>query len=313
MSSQPSENDSTRPLRITYLMGAGHSGSSLLGVVLGNCEGFFYAGEVEEWLAKGGAARWGGGERTRFWERVRERVSEVPPQLRGGAANRLIERSSVLLQPERWAARRRLLPAYLSLQQELLRAIAETSGARNIIDSSHFPLRARELEKLPGVEVYLVFLVREPQEVVASHLRGISPHEVAERRARSVTTNAGLWLTQLVSVLVFLRHPRRRRVFVRHEQLLADPERVLSELLERLDSRSALPDLGALEVGTPLEGNWMLRGATIALRRSGGAASHASARASRLTAVAQWPWRLVHSLLSPAIPDPPPDRYDRAR
>ena len=33
-----------------YVMGAGHSGSTILGVALGNCAETLYAGEVEEWL-----------------------------------------------------------------------------------------------------------------------------------------------------------------------------------------------------------------------------------------------------------------------
>lgn len=295
------------PVRVTYVMGAGHSGSSILGVALGNCEGFFYAGEVEEWLAKGGVPRWGDPVRARFWEQVGEQAGEVEPQLRGAAAGRLIERSSALLRLDRRPARRRLLGAYGRAQERLFAAIARVSGAVNIVDTSHFPLRARELAKLQGIELYLVFLVRDPQRVVASHLRGISPHEVAERRARILTANAGLWLTQLLSVLVFLAHPRRRRVFVRHEQLLADPEGVLRELLDRLGTDAPLPDLTALAVGTPLEGNWMLGEGTVALQRS----RVRPRRFSTLTAVLQAPWQLVLSLLAPAV-TAPAGRYDRA-
>ncbi|HTW43567.1 MAG TPA: sulfotransferase [Solirubrobacteraceae bacterium] len=284
-------------LRVVYVMGAGHSGSSLLGVVLGNCQDFFYAGELEEWLAKGGVSRWGGEARTRFWETVRERVGEPPAELRGARASRYIERSSALLRVDGWATRRRLLGPYRRLQGELLRAIAQTSGAANIVDTSHFPLRARELAKVEGVDLHLVFLVRDAQSVVASHVHGISPHEVPERRARVLTSNAGLWLTLLVSVIVFLRHPRERRTFLRHEQLLADPERVLRELLERLGSHAPPPDLDALDVGLPLEGNRMLTGGTIALARS----RSRPRRWSLLTAVLQWPWRLVLTRMQPAI------------
>jgi hypothetical protein len=291
-------------LKVVYVMGAGHSGSSILGVVLGNCEDFFYAGEVEEWLAKGGSSRWGGEERTRFWETVRERVGEPPAELRGGAASRYIERSSALLRLDAWPTRRRMLGSYRRLQGELFQAIAQTSGATHIVDTSHFPLRARELAKLEGIELHLVFLVRDPQRVVASHLHGISPHEVPERRARILTTNAGLSLTLLASVLVFLRHPRERRTFVRHEQLLADPEGVLRALLERLGSNAPLPDLNALDVGLPIEGNRMLRGGTIALERS----QPRVRRSSPLTTMLQSPWKFILARLRPAVANA---RYDR--
>jgi hypothetical protein len=298
MPAEPSANHRARTVRIAYVMGAGHSGSSILGVILGNCEDFFYAGEVEEWLAKAGASRWGGAERTRFWDTVREHMTDPPAELLGGGANRCIERASALLRFDLWPARRRMLPDYRRVQEQLFQVISQTAAAANVVDTSHFPLRARELRKLDGVECYLVFLVRDAQSVVASHLQGISEHEVAERRARILTTNIGLWLTQLLSVIVFLSHPRERRAFVSHEQLLADPEGALGELLGHLGSSSPLPDLSALEVGVPLEGNRMLRAGTIALAP----ARPRPRRFSLLTAVLQWPWTLVFSRLQPAIP-----------
>lgn len=285
----------SRP-NVIYVMGAGHSGSSILGVALGNCRGFFYAGEVEEWLTKGGAARWGGSDRTRFWSAVRDEMDTPPARLQGGAANRFVERSSSALRLDRWPARRRMISDYRRVAEDLFRAIAGASGARNIVDTSHFPLRARELRTLQGIELYLVFLVRDPQSVVASNVRELSPHEVAERRFRILTTNAGLWLTQLLSVIVFLRHPRQRRLFVRHEAFVGDPGGVLRQLLDMTGSPAPIPDLSELDTGMPLEGNWLLRSTTIALD---GSVSQRP-RWSRLTALLQLPWELVYPLLGPS-------------
>ena len=97
--------------------------------------------------------------------------------------------------------------------------------------------------------------------------------------------NANLWLTQLLSVLVFLRHPRERRMFVRHEDFLADPEGCCRQILERVGSDAELPDLGALTIGSPLQGNRLIRSEQIALepaprgRRPGLAADDAPAAA----------------------------------
>ncbi|HEX4467726.1 MAG TPA: hypothetical protein VH025_11110, partial [Solirubrobacteraceae bacterium] len=40
--------------KVLYVMGAGRSGSTILGVMLGNCEGIFYAGELDKWLPREG-------------------------------------------------------------------------------------------------------------------------------------------------------------------------------------------------------------------------------------------------------------------
>ncbi len=47
-------------------MGAGRSGSTTLGVTLGNCAGVLYAGELDNWLARSGTPL-ESPERLRFW------------------------------------------------------------------------------------------------------------------------------------------------------------------------------------------------------------------------------------------------------
>jgi Sulfotransferase family len=280
--------------QVIYVMGAGHSGSTILGVALGNCAGVFYAGEVDEWLLKG-SGRWGGEQRTDFWEAVRRETGDVAEGLRGDAVNRLIERSSAALRLDRWPRRRRLLPGYRRATERLFGSIARVAGAEYVVDTSHFPLRARQLQRLRGVELHLVLLVRDPQAVVESNVRELSRHEVAERRVRVLGTNLGLWLTQLLSIYVFLRQPRARRMFVRYEDFVAEPAGVLRQLLDHAGSDAALPDFDALAVGVPLEGNRLLAAETISIK----APRAPMARWSRLTTVLQQPWRAALACLRP--------------
>jgi hypothetical protein len=275
-------------------MGAGHSGSTILGVTLGNCADFFYAGEIEEWLPSSGAPSWADRERAGFWGEIAARVDGSG--LYGSIATRCIERSSALLRVDRWATRRRLLPRYRQVSEELLQAIAQTAGAEYVVDTSHFPLRARELGKLAGLEVYILFLVRDPHGVVDSNLRELKPHEVAERRLRTFVLNMNLWFTLLVSIAVFVRHPRNRRLFVRHEAFVEDPEGVLGEILRGVGSDAALPDLGALRIGAPIQGNRLIHTETIALKRR---AAHSEHR-SPLTTLLALPWAPVLDAMRPA-------------
>jgi Sulfotransferase family len=256
-------------VKLAYVMGAGHSGSTILGITLGNCEGFVYAGELEEWLISARQPRWGAAQRQGFWNAVAERVYG-DEQLLGGDVNRSIERSSASFRVDLWPMRRRLRGAYRRFAQELIEAVAEVAGARCVVDTSHFPLRARELRALPGIELYLIYLVRDPRDVVASNTRELSEHEVAELRWRRLKTNADLWLTRLLSLSTFLRHPKERRIFVRHEQFLADPADVTQRILTMLGSDAELPDFGALSVGAPLQGNQLIRADTVAVRLTTG-------------------------------------------
>jgi hypothetical protein len=288
------EDDASRT-KLVYVMGAGHSGSTILGITLGNCDGFFYAGELEEWLVSARRPRWGAADRQGFWSAVADRV-QVADELLGGDANRAIERSSASLRVDLWPTRRRLRGEYRRVAGRLIAAVADVAQARCVVDTSHFPLRARELRALDGVDVYLIYLVRDPREVVASNTRELSPHEVAETRWRKLTMNANLSLTQVQSLRTFASHPADRRIFVRHEDFLADPAKVTRQILELVGSEAELPDLDALAVGAPLQGNQLIRGDSVAIRRA--AAKQPPADAA--TRIAQAIWGPALARLSPA-------------
>ncbi len=214
-------------------MGAGRSGSTILGIALGNCANVFYAGELNLWPVKEGKSPLPGAERARFWEDVRANVSA---DLSGHEA-RSLQKSVDLLRVGSWRTQHRLRRRYRRFAEELYRAIARASGVTHIVDSSHFPRRARELQRLDGIDLYLLFLVRNPENIVASY----SGDDIVFPRFNTVNTNVYLWFTYLLSLLVFLRHPRDRRLLVRYEAFVANPEGVLQRILDCIDSHGGDP------------------------------------------------------------------------
>jgi Sulfotransferase family len=279
MSSPPEQ----RP-RVIYVMGAGRSGSTTLGICLGNCAGVFYAGELDNWLVRSGTPQVEDAERTRFWAGVRERLGdpERAAALFGHEAQRAIERSLSVFRVNKWGARRRLRGDYRAVAEDLYRALTGATGAAHIADTSHYPLRAIELQQIAGIELYLVFLARDPQGVVASFNR----HDVEEFTKSTIHTNVYLWVTHLLAMLAFLRHPRDRRIFVRYEDFVGDPGGVLAQILAVSGSDAAPPgDFSSLRIGFPLQGNRVTREETLTLRPS----SDRPRRSSRLTAVLQSP------------------------
>jgi hypothetical protein len=280
--------------QVLYVMGAGRSGSTIFGVTMGNCRGAFYAGELDAWLARSGEPQLHDAARVRFWSSVRTDV-EGAQDLFGTEAQRSLERSAALFRIHKWQARRRLRAPYRRVAENLYHAIARATGAALIVDTSHYPLRARELQSLTGIDLYLLYLVRDPRSVVASFNR----KDVAQYSKSTLTTNVYLWLTNLLSTLAFLRHPRERRLFVRYEDFVAEPEGIVGSVLHQVGSPLPLPDFSRLRTGIPFQGNRVIRSEETALEAEPGQAG----RASLLTTLLQLPWAFILSRLQPrAVP-----------
>jgi sulfotransferase family protein len=266
MSPEPSADLAERPVsqrpRVIYVMGAGRSGSTILGVTLGNCANLFYAGELDKWLLRAGRPKRSGERREAFWGEVLGRVADPQP-LFGGQCHRYLERSSALLRLRGLWLRRRLRRPYRRVMGELYRAIATVSGATHVVDTSHYPLRARELQRVEGIDLYILLLVRDPRAVIASFGR----EDVLEPRFGPAKTRAYLLLTHLLCAWVFRKQPPERRMVLRYEDFVADPQAVIGSLLGRVGSPAELPDLGSLSTGIPLQGNRLIHEDVVALRR----------------------------------------------
>jgi hypothetical protein len=277
---------------VIYVMGAGRSGSTIFGVALGNCAHVFYAGELEAWLRRSGVPNFPGVARAQFWDGVREDVKG--DDLFGDEVWRHLEYSLASFRPSSWVHRRRLRHRYRHVLERLYRAIALSAQSTHIVDTSHYPLRAHEIQRVAGVDLYLIYLIRHPLGVVASFKR----RDVTNIPKSLLATNAYLSLTHVLSVLVFLRHPAERRLLLRYEDFIANSDAVMREILSRAGVSSPPPDPTSLKTGIAFQGNRLLVSETIALRDDATSASSGS-YASYLTRLLQLPWTLVLSCLSP--------------
>jgi hypothetical protein len=250
--------------KVLYVMGAGRSGSTILGVALGNCADVFYAGELDKWLLRSGQPKLQDDERSRFWAQVRSGVTDPEP-LFGGRVHRYLERSSALFRKGGRRVRLRLRGPYRRTMGELFGAVAATARSAYVVDTSHYPLRAHELQAVAQIDLYLILLVRDPRRVIASFAR----EDVVEPTFAPNKTRAYLLLTYLLSVWVFVKHPRDRRIVVFHEDFLADPAAVLRSTLDHLGCSSPLPDFGALSTGLALQGNRLLQNGVVSIDRRG--------------------------------------------
>lgn len=126
------------------------------------------------------------------------------------------------------------LEAYVALLGPLYRAIAAEAGADTVVDSSKRPSLAYILRRMPGVDLRVVQVVRDPRGVAYSFGKHVALAPGVDREAqmpRSTTRKVSRrWVTvnALIAGLARLGVPLVR---VRYEDLVSDPQHELARVL----------------------------------------------------------------------------------
>jgi len=249
-------------LEVLYISGAPRSGTTLLGMILGQLPGFCDVGEL--WALWRPAFRNGDlcgcGQtvsRCPFWLAVVEQAlgpdfASIGPQM-GDLHRRsmgTMRAPLVWLHTKGWRRR----PSYEHYATTLSRhyhAIAEESGARVVVDSSKMASDALLASSLPGISLSVIHCVRDPRGVAWSwkkQARQPGPHG-RPLDQHGPTASAARWMAYNAFAQSFLA-PRLGDRFrtLRYEDLMADPIIVIRDLARWL---GADPDTVPLVDGPP--------------------------------------------------------------
>lgn len=238
-------------IKVLYIAGDGRSGSTLLDVVLGQAPGYISTGELKMIWPEGFIENLlcGCGRPFRscgFWERI---VREAYGGWQGvdPAAVRhdwlAFNRMRHFLLTWIWTTglikyHHEQYSGLLSTLAKLYAAIQQVTQSRVIIDSSKSPTAAMALAQVPGLEVYVVHLVRDSRAVAYSMQRKKRRPEVANGEAYlrqfGPVRAAGIWLASNF-LANSLRWPstlggRYRRV--RYEDFVRSPQATLRAIGE---------------------------------------------------------------------------------
>lgn len=260
-------------------MGAGRSGSTLLGIALGDIPGVFYAGELDTYPGRAGVPNGDDLDLREFWRRVASLVQSRPAP--SGDLRGVFEHPSGLFRP--WNRKRALRDQYLEFNQELLAAVSSTSGCDTIVDSSHLPLRCWNLRRLASIDLYTLFLVRDPRAVIAAFQRPV------QRPKAPLASVAYIWAANALSIIVYWTTRSDRRRIVRYEDFVRDPMGCLNGLSVWLEADAAAVDVSALTPGHIFQGNRMRLDPVVAVdpNRLG------PARVGRIAALLVSPWTIA--------------------
>ncbi|MEJ7708151.1 MAG: sulfotransferase [Nocardioidaceae bacterium] len=240
--------DTPAAVKVVFIAGTGRSGSTVLSSILGQVPGCFAAGEVRYVWERGLLEdhRCGCGEpfsRCPVWKAVMEEAFRGRPAPDAAAtASRLDSRLRVRRVPGMVWRRMHGRPALKPHPDDLIimrlyEALAAREGVQMVVDSSKLPPYGMLLSSLPGLELYIVHIARDPRATAFSWRRKKTTQDTAAGSTMprlETWRSAILWL--LWNLLIDAWWPRSspRRLLVRYEDLIRDPTTAVGRVLHMI-------------------------------------------------------------------------------
>ncbi len=253
-----------RKVKVLYIAGWGRSGSTILGRVLGQIESFFLVGEllhiwdrglIENRLCSCGMPF---GECPtwqeilfRAFEGARVDAQELVRLHEHGLRTRHLLASS----RKRLQARVDRMGEYPRVLEKLYRGVQHVSQSRVIVDTSKFPSYGYILQNVPGIELYILHLVRDPRAVAYSWESKRKPTMDRRDEPNNLMTPHGFVESSLVwdewnlAVESTWRRKPERYMLLRYEDFVESPRNSVERILRFLGEEGASsPFVGEREI-----------------------------------------------------------------
>jgi hypothetical protein len=325
--------NATPPIKVLYIVGVGRSGSTILGNILGQIDGLAYLGEMSVIWNRGLIENrlCGCGEKFRecpTWKAIFDEAlggmggvdAETLTRLRGKVFNplnalRLVRAKGSF--PEKHHLKTNPTPApplarggksgagsdwlveFGEATRAIYRAAQHVTGCRVLVDSSHNPLYAGLLLRLPEIDLRLVHLIRDPRAVVYSRQRQkFDPGRGKDVRTSGPLISGGGWILWNAITESLKMRASRPSLRFRYEDFVREPQKIVREIADFVDEPSAaLPFRGEREAtiapAHSVSGNpSRFETGTITLRPDEAWRANGKAGQNLLTTLLTWPLML---------------------
>jgi hypothetical protein len=228
-------------VKVLMIAGSGRSGSTMLDNILGQIEGFCSVGELRFIWERGALADrlCGCGKAFHdcpFWQAVMTTSFSGPPNARDLIALQL--RGTRMRHVPRMfgtgAALMRSMGALPAKTEALYRGIKAVDDCRVIVDSSKLPTYAYLVSKLPGVDLYVVHLIRDPRATAFSWSRkkAAPDRKDGAMQRQSAAKSAALWTAWNWTARRLFSSDAARYMLVRYEDLVTSPRETVGRIVE---------------------------------------------------------------------------------
>ena len=226
---------------VLYIIGWCRNGSTLIGNILNEIDGFFHVGELhylwKNFLNKGTNTTCGCGKSLgtcEIWHRVLEATS----------TNANVEDHAEMVMTYQGCVRTRhtwrvlryqgagdpCLAAYADILSRTYCAIHRVTGAKVIVDGGKYPAEAALLPHMQGIKPAYLHIVRDPRASAYSWSR--TKDYIP---SMSVPRSTAYWVGfNLASDAIRRRYPHHS-LFLRYEDFILDPSASIERILKLLD------------------------------------------------------------------------------
>jgi hypothetical protein len=244
-------------VKVLYVVGLGRSGSTILSNSLGQIPGFFSGGELNFiWRHNVIENRLCGCGRPfrecPVWTKVMDEafggMDGVDPRemmrlQNSGTRTRHIP--SMLTERGRRSLAERLEKLLISYGR-LYEAIGTATGSRVVVDSSKEPAHGFAMGMVPGVDFYVLHLIRDPRAAAYSWSKK-KPQPDTDTREHMVrfspTKSSALWDSWNASAEALWRRTPERYLRLRYEDFVSGPRKSFERILHLVGEPDAEPPL----------------------------------------------------------------------
>ena len=219
-------------LKLLFIAGSGRNGSTLLARLLGQIDGYQNIGEATQYLfnermiAKQIPCGCGRPlSECEFWQEIISdiEIDEIRPLSTSLLSMRQIP---MMLSPIKSRSFQKKIQKLLSVSIDYFEAIQKKSGCKVIVDASKNPANALILGQLPGIDLSVIHLVRDPRGFVSSWSK---PKGYLHSFPMHTTT---LWWLAYNLFSELLRFYIKKYVLVRYEDFVQDPSKYITKIAQ---------------------------------------------------------------------------------
>jgi len=250
----------SKKVKVLYIAGSGRSGSTILGRILGQYKGFFFAGELcKIW-------RYGLMENRvcgcglpfkdcAFWKKIMYMAFGDQENIDGHEIYNLRQKSAYMRHiPRMLVSGNKSLHdsnfnKFADVLQKLYHAIQAHTGCRVIVDCSKTAPYGYVLESLRSIDLYILHLVRDPRGVAYAKLQKYlyqpgDGNSVYAGQA-GVMKSSVIWNVQNYAVEAFWKKHKDCYLRIHYENFATDPVATLTPIIEMMnEDTSSLPFIG---------------------------------------------------------------------